>query len=418
MGASLEYKVKNGEPEMDIILEKNDYFPNEIIKGFILLKCGNLLKNGIINYNVFNEEYYSYKDNKNKQIEKLEFNKLISKSLKYSEIIDFSLLKGIKIPFLIRLPSDIFPNFEYCLIKFDGHIRNYLQIEIPEFNLFRKKLIVIKKPFNSLKSLLSFNVNKNINLLGILNYGYISFNASYKKNCYSFFDKIPIEICINNYSNNNIDITKIYIKLIRKITFKNKEDGENCEINDILYNNDMNIDKILDINNKNIKLNIEIAFEEPESLFNKYKIEFDKFNYSFIKDKSNLIKLIPNIDSNLIKCEYIIRIKLIYKSKLETDNICLEMPLSAFHEKIITKSENKENILNNNNIKQLNKNENGNIKVNKKINKINNINNENKVENIHCSNNEENNKEPNLYTNYGDDDWNTPKNGALIPKVE
>ena len=68
MGASLEYKVKNGEPEMDIILEKNDYFPNEIIKGFILLKCGNLLKNGIINYNVFNEEYYSYKDNKNKQI--------------------------------------------------------------------------------------------------------------------------------------------------------------------------------------------------------------------------------------------------------------------------------------------------------------------------------------------------------------
>ena len=180
----------------------------------------------------------------------------------------------------------------------------------------------------------------------------------------------------------------------------------------------MNIDKILDINNKNIKLNIEIAFEEPESLFNKYKTEFDKFNYSFIKDKSNLIKLIPNIDSNLIKCEYIIRIKLIYKSKLETDNICLEMPLSVFHEKNITKSENKESILNNNNIKQLNKNENGNIKVNKKINKINNINNENKVENIHCSNNEENNKEPNLYTNYGDDDWNTPTNGALIPKVE
>ena len=332
MGASLEYKVKNGEPEINIILEKNDYYPNEIIKGYIFVISGNLLKKGIINYKLYNEQYYSYKDNYKKEINKTKYNSLISKSITYSQIIDYSLSKGINIPFQMKLPTDIYPSFEYTLIQFNGHIRNYIEIEIPEFNLKKQQIIIIKKPFNLMKSLLSFNINKDLNLFGIFNKDHISLNASYKTNCYAFFDKIPIEINIDNNSNSNVDIIKNNIKLERIITFKNKDDNINYKINDILYNNDIYIDKTLDNNNKQIKLNIEINIEEPESLFNKYKIELTNFNYTYIQDKSNLIKLIPNIDTDLLKCEYFIKIKLFYKSLLTTDNISLDMPLSVFHE--------------------------------------------------------------------------------------
>ena len=415
MGASLEYKVKNGEPEINIILEKNDYYPNEIIKGYIFLISGNLLKKGIINYKLYNKQYYSYKDNDKKEINKTKYNSLISKSLTYSQIIDYSLSKGINIPFQIKLPNNICPSFEYTLIQFNGHIRNYIEIEIPEFNLKLQKIIIIKKPFNLMKSLLSFNNNKYLN---IFNKGHISLNASYKTNCYAFLDKIPIEINIDNNSNSNVDITKINIKLERIITFKNIDDNIHYKKNDILYNNDIYIDKTLDKNNNKIKVNIEINIEEPESLFNKYQIELTNFNYTYIQDKSKLIKLIPNIDTDLFKCEYFIKIKLIYKSFLTSDNICLDMPLSLFHENtIVDLDKNKENILNNNNIQTKDENEfdNSNIKKNKNIIKVNN---ENKIEKNKNLNNKKNIKEPHLYTNNGNDDWNTPTNGALVPSVE
>ena len=418
MGASLEYKVKNGEPEINIILDKNDYFPKEIIKGYIFLKSGNLLKKGIINYNVYNEQYYSYKDNYKKEVNKTKYNSLISKSLTYSQIIDYSLSNGINIPFQIKLPTDIYPSFEYSLMAFNGHIRNYIQIEIPEFNLKQQKFIIIKKPFNLMKSLLSFNINKDLNLFGILNKGHLSLNASYKANCHSFFDKIPIEINVDNNSNSKVEIKKIDIHLERIITFKNIDDNINYKRNDILYNNDINIDKTLDNNNRKIKINIEINIEEPESIFNKYQIDLSIFNYMYIQDKSNLIKLIPNIDTELLKCEYFIKINLIFKSLLKTENICLDMPFSLFHQDtIIDLEKNKENILNNIDIQKINENEFDKSNIRKNNNIIKQIN-KNKIGKTQHLNNKKNTKEPHLYTNNGNDDWNTPTNGALVPIVE
>lgn len=415
MGATLNQEVLNGNPIINIILEKNNFFPGEIIEGYIFLVSGNLLKKGIINYSIINQEYYSFKDNNNNQknsyLEEKQTNKLFMASLTYTQLIDFSLSKGKKIPFSILLPKNMLPNFEYSLPKVNGYIRNFLVIEIPEFNLIKKSFIIIKKKFNFLKSLLSFNINQNLNIFGFINRESISFKASYKKNCYTFFEKIPIEIEIDN-NNNNIDIIKIIIKLLRKIIFKNKKKEKNnkkdFEYIDILFNNVINIDKRLNKNNKNIKINADIDFEEPESLFNKYKIGPDDFFFKYIKDKSNFIKLIPDLDSNLIQCEYKIKIEFNYKSWLKTEEIYIYMPLSINHEYILEKKINKKNILNNNeNLCDFKKEEKEELKG------VNENNKKNKIEN----NNEEKegNKELNIYTNFGNDFWNTNTNEGIMP---
>ena len=70
----------------------------------------------------------------------------------------------------------------------------------------------------------------------------------------------------------------------------------------------MIINEKTDKNNNDLIINTDIYLEEPESLFNKYKLESPYLNSSYISDKSALIKLIPDIISNLIKCEYKIQI--------------------------------------------------------------------------------------------------------------
>ena len=395
MGSSESYKVNKGVPIINLILEKYDFFPGEPIKGHIFLQSFNFLKNGSVVYQLFNEEYYSYKDSKN-----FKFNTTFSKFVTYNELIDYSLSAGKKIPFSILSKNNNFPSFEYSLAKVNGYIRNYIKIIIPELNLFKKQLIVIKKPFILYKSLLSFNKVENLNLIGIFNKGNISFNVSYKKNSYEFFDKIPIKIIINNNSNNKIDILNIKKIFLRNIIFKNTNNNKNITITDIILNNEMNIDKKLD---KNLEIDTYVDIEETESLFNKYKVDIYMFNFLNIQDKSNLIKLLPDIDSNLIKCEYKIQLIFTY-NYISNKEVSLEMPIYIYHEQNEINSQlNKENILNKNNIDIL-------IRDDEDLKQIKNG---NKIENNNIKI-----KEPHIFTNNEKDDWNTPTNGALIPRVE
>lgn len=419
MGTSEIHNVNDGNPVIKIILEKNEFFEGELINGYLYLKSFNLLKHGIIKYSLLNQEYYSYNENNKENIEEKINQSIIVNSLQYPQLIDYSFSKGINIPFSINLPQKLLPNFEYCLVKANGYVRNYIQIEIPELNLLTEQLIVIKKKFKLLKSLLSFTIEQKQNLLGIFNKGSLSLNASYKTNCYSFFSNIPLEIHINNNSDNNIDIIKIICKLLRNITFKNKNNNKDLEFNDILFINEMNVDKSLDKDNPQLQINTEINLEEPESLFNKYKLDLTNFNYQSIKDKQNIIKLIPDINSDLFICEYKIKIECIYKSFLKRDNICLYMPLSVYHENHNLIEEKKVNYLNNYEMKkQIYNQEKYNKPKNEKEkgNKENNLNKNNIFKN---KNKEKRNiKEPQIYTNYGNDDWNTPTNGCLNPRTE
>ncbi len=402
MGQSLDYKVNNGEALINIILEKYDFFPGEIIKGNLILKSFNFLKKGIVEYKLFNHEYYSYNEetNLNSNLERKNINIIFTKSLVYNNYIDYSLSKGIKIPFSILLKNDIFPNFEYCLSKVKGYIRNFLEINIPELNLTKQQLIIIKKPFMITESLLSFNKVENLNIFGIFKKGNISFNASYKKNCYRFLDKVPIKVIIQINGNNNVNIIKIKNLLLRKIIFKNNNNINNIEIKYLLFNNQIDININLDKNNNHLELDNYVCIEEPESLFNKYKLKIHNFYFLNIKDKSYLMKLIPDVDSNLIKCEYKIIIIITYSSSFKKGDVCLEMPIYVYHEENKINFEiNKESNLNNKKTDILINNDKEKEEIKYEIQ------NEKKKKNVNI-------KEPHIFTNYGDDYWNTPTNGV------
>ena len=403
MGNSSDIEITEGEPKLNIILDKYDFFPGEELKGKLRLQSYNLLKKGLFFYQLFNNEHYSYKNKDNSLVEENKINSIIIQSLTFPELIDYSLTRGINIPFSINLPIDMIPSFEYSRKKEMLYNRNYIRVKVEEFKLIAQKFIIIKKPFKLLKEL-SFSASKNENILGIFNKGNIFLKASYERSCYEFFGKIPIEIIIINDSNKNIDIIKINIQFIRNIKFKNAKDGEPKDIlfNDILSNSEISINKELEKNGKELKFNADINIEEPESIFNTHKIEIVNFLHFNIKTKYDLIKLIPDINSNLFVCKYKIKIECIYKSILKNENICIYMPVSVCHENNIV----------------LKDNESDNNPPNKEeILKIE-INREKNIKEIRNEKDENGYKEPNIYTNNKDYDSYTPTNGALLPKIE
>ena len=412
MGANVDHEVDSGKPALKILLDKYEFYQGDLIKGVLKLKSSNFLKNGVIKYYIINQEFYSYNGQNNKNVEENKKYTIFVTSLSYPHLIDYSISQGIDIPFSIHLPKEIFPNFEYSVAKGSGCVRNFIKIEISELEISSVKLIFIKKRYKPLKSPLSFNISQKQSLLGIINSGNLLLSASYKSNCYSFFSKIPVEININNNSNNNIDINKINVQLIRKIIFKqnqcNNNNKKDVEFNDILSTKEINIYKTLDKDNNNFDISTEVILEENELLFNKYKIEPATINYPNIKDKQHLIQLIPDINSNLFTCEYNIKIECSYIQMFKTENVCLFMPLSLYHQE---KSKNYQ-IINEDQIKNIN------YKIKKKEGKENNDNSNNNNISEKVNNKKEKIKEPNIYTNLGNDDWNTPTNDILNARVE
>ena len=330
MGASLNYKVENGKPELSIYIENNiSFFPGEQIKGKLMLKSANLLKDAIIIYEIYSEEKYITKNN----IEKNKLTKVFYTSLQYNELINFSISNGIYIPFNIEIPKKIFPSFLYSLPKNNGVIKNFLQITIKEFNLQKQHLLIIKKPFISLDMPLTYSTHQNYKLLKIFNKkSGLSLEASYKKNCYNFLNEIFLNIHIIN--NNKYEIKKLNIQLIRTIIFKEIDNNKNLnEFNDVLFENNININKKNDIN-----FDVILKIEEPESIFNKYKLNFNSLDNLNIKDKSKLIYFLPTINSNLFKCDYIIKIEGICDySIIPADNLVLTMPVIVCHQNELEK---------------------------------------------------------------------------------
>ena len=266
-----------GMPEMNIKLKNIVYFPGEIIKGSIYLTSGNFLEKGVIIYSIYGEE-------KIKESNNIECNNKINiyySSLKYPGLINYSLIKGIQIPFEIKLPLNIIPSFEYSLYsnnKYDryGYIKYYLKIEIPELDLIFKQFIIIRTAIIKLNTPLKFESEKDEKYFGLFKKVRPLLIVSYDKNHYYFNEEIGLRICFNN-NNSTFNVKYIQIKLIRNIVFKLKNNYKDKSIEDIIYNDELFYEKInmnMKMNsedkNKDIIFNAKIKLEEPEKIFNNY----------------------------------------------------------------------------------------------------------------------------------------------------
>ena len=268
--------IKKFKGEFQIQTNKNFYFPGENISLTIFIKNPKPLKEAIFTFKIYQREYWEVNKTNIINIKSLDkeenINNVYSETRQFYELINNKeISKGIELVFNIQLPNYLIPSLEYPLYEKMACVRTYIIISLNE--------LLINK-------ILSLFIKDN----GII-------EATYPTNNYSFYNNIPLNLHIDLGKEN---VSSITTKLIRKVKFlHNGKENNDLLFKDELFTIDTQItQKVTDIN-----LNILIC--EPENIFNKYIYNPDGIH---VQDKTQLIYLVPSIDTNLIKVEYYIQL--------------------------------------------------------------------------------------------------------------
>ena len=294
--------IKKFKGEFQIKTNKNFYFPGENISLTIFIKNPKPLKEAIFTFKIYQREYWEVNKTNIINIKSLDkeenINNVYSETRQFYELINNKeISKGIELAFNIQLPNYLIPSLEYPLYEKMACVRTYIIISLNELLIEKKFYLMINKPPSSLSSPLkmTFPFSNKILSLFIKNNGIIE--ATYPTNNYSFYNNIPLNLHIDLGKEN---VSSITTKLIRKVKFlHNGKENNDLLFKDELFTIDTQItQKVTDIN-----LNILIC--EPENIFNKYIYNPDGIQ---VLDKTQLIYLVPSIDTNLIKVEYYIQL--------------------------------------------------------------------------------------------------------------
>ena len=323
---STQAKPSSSGALLQIVLEKNIFFPGECIRGTIQLKSNQTLKFGQILYQVKQTEYWNFKKSQSKNINKTNQNPIVNLLLNYPNLANISLANGISIPFSIQLPSYVIPSLEYSLVDKQAFIRNELNVRIDELNVFAGIFIIIKKPAMVLNSPFTINSTSNTKPFGIgfLDQGSVILEGVYPTNNYAFFSCIPLQISLKS-SSSKIKVKQLKVKMLRRIKFLDhvKED-KNLIWEEVLFST------VQGITSKDTTYNFNIQVIEPEYIFNRYALGNTGMN---ITDKRQIINFLPSVTSGMISCEYFIRAEAEYDSLIPMfKNPVLEMPLSITHQ--------------------------------------------------------------------------------------
>ena len=323
---STQAKPSSSGALLQIVLEKNIFFPGECIRGTIQLKSNQTLKFGQILYQVKQTEYWNFKKSQSKNINKTNQNPIVNLLLNYPNLANISIANGISIPFSIQLPSYVIPSLEYSLVDKQAFIRNELNVRIDELNVFAGIFIIIKKPPMVLNSPFTINSTSNTKPFGIgfLDQGSVILEGVYPTNNYAFFSCIPLQISLKS-SSSKIKVKQLKVKMLRRIKFLDhvKED-KNLIWEEVLFST------VQGITSKDTTYNFNIQVIEPEYIFNRYALGNTGMN---ITDKRQIINFLPSVTSGMISCEYFIRAEAEYDSIIPMfKNPVLEMPLSITHQ--------------------------------------------------------------------------------------
>lgn len=349
MGSTQTTPFSSGS-QLQILLEKNTFFPGECIRGCLQLKSSKPLKFGQILYQVKQTEYWNVRKTQTKNINKTNQNPITNLLLNYPNLKNISLSNGVSIPFSIQLPSYVIPSLEYSLVDRQAFIRNELHVRIEELNAFACVYIVIKKPAMILNSPLTINSTSNTKILGIgfLDQGSVILEGVYPTNNFAFFSCIPLQITLKS-SSSKIKVKTLKVKMLRRVKFLDhvKEDKN------LIWEEEI-FSTAQGITSKDTTYNFNIQVIEPENIFNRYAIGNTGMN---ITDKRQIITFLPSVTSGMISCEYFIHAEAEYDSFIPMfKNPVLEMPLSITHQsnETLTQSMNLLNQQLDQNLNQLN----------------------------------------------------------------
>ena len=390
--------------EITIIPDKSEYYPGEILKGKVKLLPESKTSIKDIEISLYLIEDWNhlrsdkkYETSNNTQCVSLFYVRINLVFMKpENTLIDLEPKEYI-FSFEEKLPDYLLPSFEYPQNKFRAFVRYSLTAKVvPDAHISNSTFInILAVPQKEDIKSLSLGTSLNVKKTGLFNKGETSFKVIYPTKNYKINDIVPLDIEIDN-TNSKMKVTECKLKLMRKITFRDKEDF--C---DKYFQEEKLIRKAFKVNvDKKEKESYNFKLDLSE-------ISFKDFNYDGFTDPYKGTKkikdLIPSIDGNILSCEYTIIVKLKFDSHVKKE----ERPKIVLPIYIVQKIDNDHIIKAQNEIYRLKINDeegkNNNNIINEKNEINNNFNNENKNENVNVNNinvfDEDKNKGYNPYNN-------------------
>ena len=315
-----KYRKVSENMEMELSLDNYILLPDTKIKINIFLKPKYSFKLGTLDQKIIvkltqfeKSEFQNDDDLTTKIIDNL----LIEKSYvkHFPDIISKKILvKDIE----LEVPSpnnNIFkPTFEFRKSDINIFVRHLLTVEIPGLEIMDSIGVIICKLPEKFYKIEKKNSNifkdEHVNtIFGLKNEGKISYNISLKKQIYNPKEEIPINICINSTELKNINVESIEIILQKKIIiYKFPLNIEEKIVMDKQTFTELTFDK------KIIKINTQLKFSNKDipELTEKEIEKYTDFDENFLERDDNRTQLNPSMNGNIFKCEYKIKINLVF----------------------------------------------------------------------------------------------------------
>ena len=319
-----KYRKVSESMEMELSLDNYILLPDTKIKINIFLKPKYSFKLGTLDQKIIvkltqfeKSEFQNDDDLTTKIIDNL----LIEKSYvkHFPDIISKKILvKDIE----LEVPSpnnNIFkPTFEFRKSDINIFVRHLLTVEIPGLEIMDSIGVIICKLPEKFYKIEKKNSNifkdEHVNtVFGLKNEGKISYNISLKKQIYNPKEEIPINICINSTELKNINVESIEVILQKKIIiYKFPLNIEEKIVMDKQTFTELTFDK------KIIKINTQLKFSNKDipELTEKEIEKYTDFDENFLERDDNRTQLNPSMNGNIFKCEYKIKINLVFDNIL------------------------------------------------------------------------------------------------------
>ena len=314
----------SGSVNLNIELLKTCYFPGELINGILILTPKPGINDAIFfntqaHFTISERKYYKSKQNDQMQLfdHVIENSNLLEKDFTYDQFLNENILLEIKIPFSIQLPINTYPS---CFFSGSlAYVTHNLQVEFPILKAYKSVMFIVKnvQHFNKENGLLKepFEINKNISKSKFLS-SKGNFTALIKldKN-YFFYDENIIYDIVLDFSELDLDVNEVIIKIVKTIqkNFKTNHEKPLVKLKDDVATHKIVLDKnIKEFHFKDgIKIdkkhNPILVYEEMEKN-GPYKLEDNKNKKEFF--------LTPCCYGGLLSVSYELNIKIIFDSLL------------------------------------------------------------------------------------------------------
>ena len=349
---------------MDINLKKEKYFKHENIKISIELDNYCLEKEGFIEGSIylipvfkgeiklsnpklqliltqyeFFEQISEEKRNSNKeQINEQQHKEIIFDKETTIELENNILSSKLKIPIKVSIPKNdkLLPSFNLKTKDFISGIRHIFTVKVPEISAIDSIGVFFgikeKKGKNKNAEFNTIFKEEQINKIGLINKGKISYCIRTAKHSYKNNENIDIKIMVDSSELQDIAINQIIVKLQRKITILGYT--VNSDLRYTLNKKDFESNELKEKQSNNYELEYTIPPIDANNLEEKDLEKYIHFNNNNndnkeIKNESEEKYFAPTVKGYFFNCEYKIKIRTNLDSKLITTKKT-DIPLEVY----------------------------------------------------------------------------------------